>query len=110
MWGVYTGVDFGCFSTKYGDCEALEEREEQTDFTLFLCIPSPEGVRGEITKNGIHKNVCHFLFTVAAYRDSCRLLLREDVLIGVEDKKTSSPDGKDVFLIRIRTDRFSTHR
>ena len=50
-WGVYTGVDFGCFSTKYGDCEALEEREEQTDFTLFLCIPSPEGVRGEIKIN-----------------------------------------------------------
>jgi hypothetical protein len=29
-------VDFGCFSTYCGDCEALVEREEQTDFTLFL--------------------------------------------------------------------------
>ena len=33
-----SGVDFGCFSTSYGDCEALEKREEQTDFTLFRCI------------------------------------------------------------------------
>jgi hypothetical protein len=38
--GLYiSGVDFGCFSTKYGDCEALEEREEQTDFTLFCVYP-----------------------------------------------------------------------
>ena len=33
-----SGVDFGCFSTKYGDCEALEEREEQANFTLFVCL------------------------------------------------------------------------
>ena len=33
-----SGVDFGCFSTFNGDCEALIEREEQTDFTLFVCI------------------------------------------------------------------------
>ena len=34
--GLYiSGVDFGCFSTFNGDCEALDEREEQTDFTLF---------------------------------------------------------------------------
>ena len=34
-----SSVDFGCFSTKYGDCEALEEREEQVTFTLFcVCI------------------------------------------------------------------------
>ena len=33
-----SGVDFGCFSTLFGDCEALVEREEQTDFTLFVCI------------------------------------------------------------------------
>ena len=33
-----SGVDFGCFSTLFGDCEALEMREEQTDFTLFVCI------------------------------------------------------------------------
>ena len=31
-----SSVDFGCFSTYCGDCEALEEREEQKDFTLFL--------------------------------------------------------------------------
>ena len=37
--GLYiSGVDFGCFSTKYRDCEALVEREEQTDFTLLLYI------------------------------------------------------------------------
>ena len=37
--GVYiSGVDFGCFSIKYRDCEALVEREEQTDFTLLLYI------------------------------------------------------------------------
>ena len=37
--GLYiSGVDFGCFSTVYGDCEALDEREEQVDFTLFVCI------------------------------------------------------------------------
>lgn len=38
--GLYiSGVDFGCFSTKYRDCEALKMREEQTDFTLFrVCI------------------------------------------------------------------------
>ena len=35
--GLYiSSVDFGCFSTKYRDCEALKEREEQTDFTLFV--------------------------------------------------------------------------
>jgi len=35
--GLYiSGVDFGCFSTSYGDCEALEEREEQVNFTLFV--------------------------------------------------------------------------
>ena len=33
-----SGVDFGCFSTLFGDCEALKMREEQTDFTLFVCI------------------------------------------------------------------------
>ena len=33
-----SGVDFGCFSTLFGDCEALDQREEQTDFTLFVCI------------------------------------------------------------------------
>ena len=39
-WGGFSisGVDFGCFSTVYGDCEALEKREEQTDFTLFVYI------------------------------------------------------------------------
>ena len=26
------------FSTWYGDCEALDEREEQVNFTLFLCV------------------------------------------------------------------------
>ncbi len=36
-WVYISGVDFGCFSTSYGDCEALDEREEQTDFTLFVC-------------------------------------------------------------------------
>ena len=37
--GLYiSGVDFGCFSTFNGDCEALVEREEWTDFTLFRCI------------------------------------------------------------------------
>lgn len=35
---AYSGVDFGCFSTSYRDCEALKMREEQTDFTLFVCI------------------------------------------------------------------------
>ena len=48
LWagGLYiSGVDFGCFSTKYGDCEALEKREEQTDFTLFVCL-SPSGLSG----------------------------------------------------------------
>ena len=35
---AYSGVDFGCFSTSYRDCEALEEREEQTNFTLLLYI------------------------------------------------------------------------
>ena len=35
--GLYiSSVDFGCFSTKYGDCEALEEREGQVTFTLFV--------------------------------------------------------------------------
>ena len=32
-----SGVDFGCFSTWYGDCEALDEREGQVTFTLFAC-------------------------------------------------------------------------
>ncbi len=39
LWagGLYiSGVDFGCFSTSYRDCEALIEREEQTDFTLLI--------------------------------------------------------------------------
>ena len=34
-----SGVDFGCFSTFCGDCEALVEREEQMNFTLLiLCL------------------------------------------------------------------------
>ncbi len=37
-WVYISGVDFGCFSTSYRDCEALEKREEQTNFTLFLCV------------------------------------------------------------------------
>ena len=42
--GLYiSSVDFGCFSTVYRDCEALIEREEQTDFTLLIlyayCYP-----------------------------------------------------------------------
>jgi len=39
-WGGFdiSGVDFGCFSTLFGDCEALVEREEQVTFTLFVCI------------------------------------------------------------------------
>ena len=37
-----SGVDFGCFSTLFGDCEALVEREEQTDFTLFVYICNRE--------------------------------------------------------------------
>ena len=38
--GLYiSGVDFGCFSTLFGDCEALVEREEQMNFTLsFMYI------------------------------------------------------------------------
>ena len=36
-----SGVDFGCFSTWYGDCEALDEREEQVNFTLFVIITCP---------------------------------------------------------------------
>ena len=37
--GLYiSSVDFGCFSTWYGDCEALDEREEQVTFTLLLRI------------------------------------------------------------------------
>ena len=32
-----SGVDVGCFSTSYRDCEALEEREDQLDSTL-LCV------------------------------------------------------------------------
>ena len=40
--GLYiSSVDFGCFSTSYRDCEALIEREEQTDFTLFVYIAVP---------------------------------------------------------------------
>ena len=31
-----SGVDFGCFSTVYRDCEALEEREEQVKLHAFL--------------------------------------------------------------------------
>ena len=35
--GVYlSSVDFGCFSTSYGDCEALKKREKQVTFTLFV--------------------------------------------------------------------------
>ena len=33
--GCIFGVDFGCFSTSYGHCEGLREREEQVIFTLF---------------------------------------------------------------------------
>ena len=34
--GLYiSSVDFGCFSTFNGDCEALKMREEQRNFTLF---------------------------------------------------------------------------
>ena len=33
-----SGVDFGCFSTSYRDCEALKEREDQLNFTLLLHI------------------------------------------------------------------------
>ena len=38
--GLYiSSVDFGCFSTVYRDCEALDEREKQVTFTLlFVCI------------------------------------------------------------------------
>ena len=37
--GLYiSSVDFGCFSTVYGDCEALGKREEQVNFTLLLYI------------------------------------------------------------------------
>ena len=32
-----SGVDVGCFSTFSGDCEALKMREDQLEFTLFLC-------------------------------------------------------------------------
>ena len=36
--GLYiSGVDFGCFSTLFGQCEGLREREEQLTFTLF-CV------------------------------------------------------------------------
>jgi len=45
LWagGLYiSGMDFGCFSTKYRDCEDLIEREEQTDFTLLMCIYAHE--------------------------------------------------------------------
>ena len=38
-WVSISGVDFGCFSTDCRDCEALDEREEQVDFTLFLLLP-----------------------------------------------------------------------
>ena len=35
--GLYiSSVDFGCFSTKYGDCEALEEREDQFELRAFI--------------------------------------------------------------------------
>ena len=30
-----SGVDFGCFSTLFGDCEALDQREYLLDSTLF---------------------------------------------------------------------------
>ena len=39
-----SGVDFGCFSTFCGDCEALDWREEQTDFTLF-CVYAIEKIK-----------------------------------------------------------------
>jgi len=39
-----SGVDFGCFSASYRDCEALEKREEQTNFTLFCVYTSKQPV------------------------------------------------------------------
>ena len=37
--GLYiSGVDFGCFSTLFRDCEALDQREEQVNFTLLVYI------------------------------------------------------------------------
>ena len=35
-WVSISGVDVGCFSTSYRDCEALIEREDQLEFTLFV--------------------------------------------------------------------------
>ena len=35
-WVNISGVDFGCFSTVYRDCEALKMREEQVNFTLLF--------------------------------------------------------------------------
>ena len=35
---VHIGRGLRLFFYCVGDCEALDEREEQTDFTLFVCI------------------------------------------------------------------------
>jgi|GEM_PF-3764516 len=52
LGGLYiSGVDFGCFSTVYGDCEALEEREEQMNFTLFVCMCTQKDQQGLCTNN-----------------------------------------------------------
>ena len=45
-----SGVDFGCFSTVYGDCEALEKREEQTDLHAFIVCVSEINKKGESRK------------------------------------------------------------
>jgi len=31
-------MDFGCYSTLFGQCEGLKEREEQVNFTLFVYV------------------------------------------------------------------------
>lgn len=33
-----SGVDFGCYSTLFGQCEGLKEREEQVDFHAFFVV------------------------------------------------------------------------
>ena len=42
--GLYiSSVDFGCFSTKYGDCEALKKREDQFElraFCVYILLPN----------------------------------------------------------------------
>ena len=35
---IPSGADFVCYSTIGGDCEALDEREEQMNSTLFLYV------------------------------------------------------------------------